>query len=182
MDRAVGIATHCGLDSSGIESRWRRFFPCSPDDPRGSLQPLAQWRPESDAHSSRLSRTELHSSWTYCVCILLGISPASNFGKPTFRNPVSVPSSRAGEIPKRIHTIFNTRRKFEIKYSWTYTSATSSASPGMSWGDLYLLPLLIVNTTVSFQILSQSATAYSCDKNSVRPTLLSCQRLLPSVC
>jgi hypothetical protein len=61
------------------------------------------------------------------MCILLGISPASNFGKPTFRNPVSVPSSRtshpaledgtdtgfrnvglpkfdAGEIPKRIHT------------------------------------------------------------------------------
>jgi hypothetical protein len=30
------------------------------------------------------------------VCILLGTSPASNFGKPTFRNPVSVPSSRAG--------------------------------------------------------------------------------------
>jgi hypothetical protein len=30
------------------------------------------------------------------VCVLLGISPASNFGKPTFRNPVSVPSSRAG--------------------------------------------------------------------------------------
>jgi hypothetical protein len=57
---------------------------------------------------------------TFIVCILLGISPASNFGKPTFRNPVSVPSSRAGfdarEIPKRIHTIFKTRRKFEIKF------------------------------------------------------------------
>ena len=65
------------------------------------------------------------------VCILLGISPASDCGLPTFRNTLSVPSSRAGctlhraledgtdrgfrnvgkpqsdagEIPKRIHTI-----------------------------------------------------------------------------
>ena len=30
------------------------------------------------------------------VCILLGISPASDRGLPTFRNPLSVPSSRAG--------------------------------------------------------------------------------------
>ena len=31
-----------------------------------------------------------------------------------FRN-VGKPKSDAGEIPKRIHTIFKTRRKFEIK-------------------------------------------------------------------
>ena len=30
------------------------------------------------------------------VYILLGISPASNCSWPTFRNPVSVPSSKAG--------------------------------------------------------------------------------------
>ena len=30
------------------------------------------------------------------VCILLGISPAFDCGLPTFRNPLSVPSSRAG--------------------------------------------------------------------------------------
>ena len=30
------------------------------------------------------------------VYVLLGISPASNFSWPTFRNPVSVPSSKAG--------------------------------------------------------------------------------------
>ena len=30
------------------------------------------------------------------VCVLLGISPASDCGLPTFRNPLSVPSSRAG--------------------------------------------------------------------------------------
>ena len=30
------------------------------------------------------------------VCILLGISPASDCCLPTFRNPLSVPSSRAG--------------------------------------------------------------------------------------
>ena len=33
---------------------------------------------------------------TNLVCILLGISPASDCGLPTFRNPLSVPSSRAG--------------------------------------------------------------------------------------
>ena len=30
------------------------------------------------------------------LCILLGISPASDCGLSTFRNPLSVPSSRAG--------------------------------------------------------------------------------------
>jgi hypothetical protein len=73
------------------------------------------------------------------VCVLLGISPASDCDFLTFRNPLSVPSSPstlhpafedgtdrgfrnvgksqsdAGEIPKRTHTIFKTRRKFEIK-------------------------------------------------------------------
>ena len=29
-------------------------------------------------------------------CILLGISPASDYGLPTFRNTLSVPSSKAG--------------------------------------------------------------------------------------
>ena len=32
----------------------------------------------------------------YIVYVLLGISPASNCSWPTFRNPVSVPSSKAG--------------------------------------------------------------------------------------
>ena len=32
----------------------------------------------------------------YLVCILLGISPASDYGLPTFRNTLSVPSSKAG--------------------------------------------------------------------------------------
>jgi len=56
-----------------------------------------------------------------------------------------------------------------------------SASPEMSWGDLFLLPLLTIFTTASFQILSHSATSYSSHTNSVKPTLLSCQTLLPSV-
>ena len=30
------------------------------------------------------------------VCILLGVSPASDYGLPTFRNTLSVPSSKAG--------------------------------------------------------------------------------------
>ena len=79
------------------------------------------------------------------VCNLLGISPASDYcWMPTFRNNLSVPSSKAGYevwsevslwrwnrqiVPKRrnstiirrrgntqkLHTIFKTRRKFEIK-------------------------------------------------------------------
>ena len=32
----------------------------------------------------------------FFVCILLGISPASDYGLPTFRNTLSVPSSKAG--------------------------------------------------------------------------------------
>ena len=35
-------------------------------------------------------------SMLYIVYIILGISPASNCSWPTFRNPVSVPSSKAG--------------------------------------------------------------------------------------
>jgi hypothetical protein len=68
------------------------------------------------------------------VCILLGISPASDCDLPTFRNLLSVPSSKPlkmeltvgsetsanhnltpGKYPKRIHTIFKTWRKFKVK-------------------------------------------------------------------
>ena len=38
---------------------------------------------------------EVTKDWNY-VCVLLGISPASVWTLPTFRNPLSVPSSRAG--------------------------------------------------------------------------------------
>ena len=88
-----------------------------------------------------LTKQNVYSYKLYLVCILLGISPASDCSLPTFRNPLSVPSSRAGctlhpaledgtdrgfqnvgklqsdtgEIPKRIHTIFKTRQKSEIK-------------------------------------------------------------------
>ena len=68
------------------------------------------------------------------VCFLLGDSPASDLYLPTFRNTLSVPSSKAfedgtdrmfrnvgiykldaGESPKRKQTTFWTRRKLEIK-------------------------------------------------------------------
>ena len=76
------------------------------------------------------------------VCNLLRISPASDYWIPTFRNTLSVPSSKAGyevhiqplkmeqikcsetsafnnqtpgKYPKRLHTILKTQRKFEIK-------------------------------------------------------------------
>jgi hypothetical protein len=32
----------------------------------------------------------------FSVCVLLGISPASDCDLPTFRNPLSVPSPKAG--------------------------------------------------------------------------------------
>jgi hypothetical protein len=75
------------------------------------------------------------------VSSLLGVSPASDFCMPTFRNYLSVPSSKAGytsypafedgtdiyfrnvgmqksdagDTPKRLLTISKTRQKFEIK-------------------------------------------------------------------
>ena len=43
-------------------------------------------------HSPRYSI----NMYKYIENVLLGISPASNCSWPTFRNPVSVPSSKAG--------------------------------------------------------------------------------------
>jgi len=45
------------------------------------------------------------------VCFLLGNSPASEFYMPTFRNTLS----DAGELPRRKHTTYRTRRNFEIQ-------------------------------------------------------------------
>ena len=42
------------------------------------------------------SRPHVRQRETIIVYFLLGISPASNCSWPTFRNPVSVPSSKAG--------------------------------------------------------------------------------------
>ena len=47
-------------------------------------------------YSDRTGRVDAHLSFRrvlYVVCFLLGNSPASEFYKPTFRNPLSVPSS-----------------------------------------------------------------------------------------
>jgi hypothetical protein len=41
-------------------------------------------------------RAKLYYTVGTIICILWGISPASDCGLPTFRNPLSVPSSRAG--------------------------------------------------------------------------------------
>jgi len=62
------------------------------------------------------------------VCFLLGNSPAPKFYMPTFRNTlfhlhrqagvfrnVGIYNSDAGELPRRKHATFRTRRKFEIK-------------------------------------------------------------------
>jgi hypothetical protein len=50
----------------------------------------------------------------FVACVLLGISPASDCDLPTFRNPLSVPSSKAG---CRVYSIQYSKhwRKFEIK-------------------------------------------------------------------
>ena len=95
------------------------------------------------------------------VYFLLGISPASNCSWPTFRNPLSVPSSKAGctvytvhpafedgtdtgfrnvgqlqfdagEIPRRKYTIFKSRRKSEIKKSDNVLLSLPSAAISVS--------------------------------------------------
>ena len=45
------------------------------------------------------SRNKIKKQRSDIVCILLGISPASVWVLPTFRNPLSVPSSRTGNLP-----------------------------------------------------------------------------------
>ena len=58
------------------------------------------------------------------VCILLGISPASDCGLPMFRNPLSVPSSRAGRKVLYIQPL-----KMELIES-SETSANHNRTPG----------------------------------------------------
>jgi len=58
------------------------------------------------------------------VCILLGISPASEFGLPTFRNPLSVPSSRAG-----CKVLYTQPLKMEL-IEGSETSANQIRTPG----------------------------------------------------
>ena len=58
------------------------------------------------------------------VCILLGISPASDCCLPTFRNPLSVPSSRAGCIVLYIQPL-----KMEL-IEGSETSANNNRTPG----------------------------------------------------
>ena len=135
------------------------------------------------------------------VCILLGTSPASDCGLPTFRNPLSVPSSRAGckvwstlhpaledetdrvfrnvgipqsdagEIPKRIHTRFKTRRKFEIKnpndHSWYFNchKNVSCVLINTASFNAYLCsqithPLLCLTLSLKFPYFSQRKTKF----------------------
>ena len=42
-DSSVGIASHYGLDGTGIESRWGRDFPRTFIPALGPTQPLIQW-------------------------------------------------------------------------------------------------------------------------------------------
>jgi hypothetical protein len=55
----------------------------------------------------------LNKFYTYCVCFL-GISTASIYSLPTFRNHVSVPSSKAGS---RLHIDAGEIPKKHIQYS-----------------------------------------------------------------
>ena len=44
-DSVVGIATRCGLDGPGIESRWERDFPLPSRRTLGPTRPPVQWVP-----------------------------------------------------------------------------------------------------------------------------------------
>ena len=68
------------------------------------------------------------SWWTtkYIVYFLLGISPASNCSWPTFRNPVSVPSSKAGW---KHCSLFTQPLKMEL-IQGSETSANYNLTPG----------------------------------------------------
>jgi hypothetical protein len=58
LDCVADIATRCGLDGQGTESRWRRDFMCRPYEPQGPLSLLQNGyrvfpgvrRPERDAN------------------------------------------------------------------------------------------------------------------------------------
>jgi len=58
------------------------------------------------------------------VYVLLGISPASNCSWPTFRNPVSVPSSKAG-----CRVLYTHPLKMELTQG-SETSANYNLTPG----------------------------------------------------
>ena len=91
--------------------------------------------------------TQTAGRYNITVCFLLGNSPASEFYMPTFRNTLSIFKERwvwrllhtcppmkmeqtecsetsaykihtPGELPRRKHTAFRTRRKFEIKVQY----------------------------------------------------------------
>jgi len=66
------------------------------------------------------------------VYFLLGISPASNYSWPTFRNPVSVPSSKAGCIvchTVQWVTLYTQPLKMEL-IQGSETSANYNLTPG----------------------------------------------------
>jgi hypothetical protein len=66
----------------------------------------------------------LNNPWLF-LCILLGISPASDCGLPTFRNHLSVPSSRAGYkvwIRRRGNTQKNTYKIQNTAKVWNQES------------------------------------------------------------
>ena len=54
----------------------------------------------------------------FFVCILLGISPATDCGLPTFRNPLSLPFSRAGcKVWSILHTLHHFHLQgLDVKY------------------------------------------------------------------
>ena len=57
-------------------------------------------------YEGHLESKERFAIKKYFVYFLLGICPASNFSWPTFRNPVSVPSSEAGCTVHTVHPAF----------------------------------------------------------------------------
>jgi len=55
------------------------------------MQVMRRWKKRRGRKCNHLQCDQLTKIF---VCILLGISPASDYGLPTFRNTLSVPSSK----------------------------------------------------------------------------------------
>jgi hypothetical protein len=90
---------------------------------------------------------------------LLGVSPASVFGMPTFRNNLYVPSSKAGYEVQELH---NQPLKME-QIDGSETSACKNQTPGIHPNDYSQYSyLLLSNLSFHYSHALQCISTYCC--------------------